>query len=224
MIIGAIECLICAFLPSETSDKCELLSNIDIEQIDDYTTIYCEELEILNRYAFETVYEYTDSEGTYIDTTYYVYDASEPMDKNELFAEYYIVKISDKTGNEYIASLIVSADKDMASTLTKTPLKISACVWASPISNPKLSNSDDKQLYQLRETALNEYSKNSKIERAPITLTYQAESIEQYQDSIKKDAVGSKIIMIIFSVILALSGIGIGRFIRKKTKKNETCQ
>ena len=87
--------------------KVENASNANISDIDDYTILYVENLEVLKRYAFETVYEYRDSEGSYTDTTYYVYEDSQPMDKHELFAEYYIVKFCDKNNKEYIERLIV---------------------------------------------------------------------------------------------------------------------
>ena len=124
IIIGAIECLVAALLYNGSADKIENISEIDVSAVNDSTKIYFEEIEILERYAFETVYEYNDSENSYSDTTYYVYDDSQPMDKNELFTEYYIVKFCDNSGKEYITSLSVLAKKKVASSLKNTPLKI----------------------------------------------------------------------------------------------------
>lgn len=217
MIIGAVECGIFAIMYKGDNIKVENASNINISDIDEYTILYVENLEVLEQYAFKTMYEYRDSEGTYTDTTYYVYEASHPMDKNKLFAEYYIVKFRDKNNKEYIASLSVAADDDIVSSLKNTPLQISACVGASPVSSTTLLNTYDKQLRELRETSLNNYSQQSQIEKAHISLEYQAGNIEQYNRNAGKDAVESRVIMAIFSVILFAVAIWLIRVVRKKT-------
>lgn len=214
MIIGAIECAIFAIVYTGDSTAVVCASDIDIGDIDEYTILYFEDLEVLSRYAFETVYEYRDSEGSYTDTTYYVYDASQPMDKNELFAQYYIVKFQDMN-NTYITSLSVAADKDITSSLKETPLRISACVGASTISTSAFSNASDDQLRDLRETALNDYAKQHQIQRAHITLGYQTESLEQYDRDREQDTVSSRIMMAVVSVILLGGSIWLIRILRK---------
>ena len=220
MIIGAIECAIFAITYKGDNIKVENASDINLSDIDEYTILYVENLEILERYAFKTVYEYRDSEGTYTDTTYYVYEASHPMDKHKLFAEYYIVKFRDKNNKEYIASLSVAADDDIASSLKNTPLQISACVGASPFSSTTFLNTYDKQLRELRETSLNNYSQQSQIERTHITLGYQAENIEQYNRDTEKDVVEVRVMMAIFSVALLAVAVWLIRVVRKAKIKN----
>lgn len=219
IVIGAIECAIFAIVYKGDNIQVENASDINISDIDEYTILYVENLEILERYAFETVYEYRDSEGSYTDITYYVYEASHPMDEHELFAEFYIVKFRDKTNKEYIASLSVDADDDIASSLKNTPLQISACVGAAPFSSTAFSNANDKQLRELRETSLNNYSQQTQIEQANITLGYQAESIEQYDQDTEKDVIISRVLMAIFSVVLLAIAIWLMRIVRTKNKK-----
>lgn len=219
IVIGAIECAIFAIVYKGDNIQVENASDMNISDIDEYTILYVENLEILERYAFETVYEYRDSEGSYTDITYYVYEASHPMDEHELFAEFYIVKFRDKTNKEYIASLSVDADDDIASSLKNTPLQISACVGAAPFSNTAFSNANDKQLRELRETSLNNYSQQTQIEKANITLGYQAESIEQYDQDTEKDVIISRVLMAIFSVVLLAIAIWLMRIVRTKNKK-----
>ena len=217
MIIGAVECAIFAILYTGDNIKVENVSDINISNIDEHTVLYIEDLEILERYAFETLYEYRDSEGGYTDTTYYVYEDSHPKDEHELFAEYYIVKFCDKSDNEYVASLSVSASDDVASLLEDAPLQISACVGAVPISSSTvLSNENDKQLIELREDSLNKFSEKSQIERANVTLGYKAESIEQYNQDTGKDVVTTRVIMAIFSVVLIAVAVWLIRICRRK--------
>lgn len=216
MIIGAVECAFFAIVYSGDHITVENASAINISVLDEHTVLYVEDLEVLERYAFQTVDEYQDSEGSYSDTTYYVYDASHPMDGHELFAEYYIVKFSDKTGKEYIASLSVSADDHIAPALKNTPLQISACVSALPGANTAFLNANDKQLAELREAALNDYAQKSQTERAHFTLGYQAESIAQYNEAAEKDVASTRVLMAILGVTLLAAAIWLMRFVRKK--------
>lgn len=217
MIIGAIECAIFAIVYKGDRIEVKNATTINILDINEYTVLYVENLEILERYAFQTVYEYRDSEGTYTDTTYYVYDAFQPMDKHELFAEYYIVKFNDKTGKEYIASLSVDADDDIALSLRNTPLQISACVGVSPVSTATFLNTNDKQVHELRESSLSKYSQQSQIESAHITLGYQAGSIAQYNQEAEKDIVETKILMTVFCVVLLSVAIWLMCVVRMHT-------
>ncbi len=219
MIIGAIECGIFAIMYKGDNIKVENASDVTISDIDEYTILYVENLEVLERYAFKTVYEYRDSEGTYTDTTYYVYEDSHPMDKHELFAEYYIVKFHDKNNKEYIASLSVAADDDIASSIKNTPLQISACVGVSPISSTTLLNTYDKQLHEIRETSLNNYSQQLQAEKAHISLGYQAENIEQYNRDAEKSVVETRVMMAIFSAVLLAVAVWLIRVVRIKNNK-----
>ena len=72
---------------------------------------------------------------------------------------------------------------------------------------------------ELRETSLNNYSQQSQIERANITLGYQAESIEQYNQDTEKDVIRSRVLMAIFSVVLLAVAIWLMRLVRTKNKK-----
>ena len=219
MIIGALECLIFSIMFKGDNTKIENASDINISDIDESTVLYIENLEVSERYAFETIDEYRDSEGTYEDTTYYVYDASQPMDEHELFAEFYIVKFCDKNNKERIASLSVPADCDIAHSLKNTPLQISACFWVSPFSSDSfLLNTNDKKLNELRETSLNDYSQQSQIEQAHITLEYVSDSVEQYNQDKDKDDVELRVMMAIFGVLLMVASVWLILFVRKKSK------
>lgn len=220
MIIGGVECLIFSALYQETPKKIEDISDIVVSDITEYSTVYIEELDVLERYAFKTKDEYKDSEGTYTEVNYYVYDASSPMDDNELFAEFYIVKFLDKTGQEQLASLSVSSDKDIAESLNKCPTTISACIGVSPVSNSQLLNSYDKELRQIREQSLLEYSTKSELpEVNNITFGYQNESIEQYQKEYQNDVTSAKIITLVFGIILIGGGIALFIYVQKKQLK-----
>jgi hypothetical protein len=144
------------------------------------------------------------------------------MDKNELFAEYYIVKFCDNSGKEYITSLSVLAKKKVASSLKNTPLKISACTGATPVSNDELPdqlvNSNDKQLLELREKSLNGYSQNNNVPRAGFTLGYITDSVEQYQSDFAEGVVELRIMLAVLGVALILADVWLIRFIGRKTK------
>lgn len=219
MIIGAIECGIVAAVYTGDQRAIENVSDISISDIDEHTVLYVEKLEVLERYAFQTVDEYQDSEGSYSDTTYYVYPASHPMDKHTLFAEYYIVKFTDKTGKEYVASLTVSAEDDIASSLRNTPLQIGACVGAAPYANSAFSNTNDKQLAELREASLKNYSQHSQAESAQITLGYRAASIAQYEKAAAKDAASTRVLMAVLAVALLAGTVWLIGFVRRKKQK-----
>lgn len=214
MLIGAVECGIIAIIHNGESSKIEDGAKIDISDIDEYTVLYFEELEVVGRYAFQTADEYSDSDSGYTDTTYYVYEGDQPMDSHELHAEYYIVKFSDSS-NEYITSLCVAADQDVDS-LKNTPVRISACVSAAPASNSSLQNENDKKLQELREDALDAYAEDSGIERVHVTFSYQAESAEQHQSDMEKDVVIVRVILAVASVGLVVGGVCLIRFVRKK--------
>lgn len=82
MIIGGVECLIFSATYQESPKKVEHASDIIVSDITDYSVLYIEELNVLERYAFKTKDEYKDSEGTYTEVNFYVYDASSPMHLN----------------------------------------------------------------------------------------------------------------------------------------------
>lgn len=222
MIIGGVECLIFSATYQESPKKVEHASDIIVSDITDYSIVYIEELNVLERYAFKTKDEYKDSEGTYTEVNFYVYDASSPMDNNELFAEYYIVKFRDKTGQEQIASLSVSSDEEIATSLSKCPTTISACIGVSPVSNSKLLNSYDKELKQIREQSLLEYSTTSELPQiSNITFGYQNESIEQYQKEFESDVKSAKIIALVFGIVLIVGGTALFIHVRKKQSKSK---
>lgn len=216
LLIGAVCCLLGAVLYQEKPAECKALKDTDSAAIDDYTVVYCADLEVLERYAFQTMKEYRDSEGSYTDVTYYVYDASQSMDKNELVGEYYLVKFRDSTGKEYITSLSVPAEENMSKTLAKTPVKLSACLGAAPIRTGGLLNDNEEKLRQLRETALDACSEKLQLPRANITLSYRAETVEQYQKEFQKDGVTARIVMAVFAVVLCGSGVWLLRRADKK--------
>ncbi len=217
IIICAIECMLFAILYNGEKIEIKNASDISLSDIDEHTTIYIEDFEILERYAFKTVYEYSDSEGSYSSDTYYVYEATHPMDKNELFAEYFIVKFCDKNNKEYITSLCIDASNEIASSLKNVPLQISACVWTLyPSSATALSSETDKQLIEIRETSLNNYSQQSQIERAPVIFEYQSESAEQYIQDNENDAIVARILVAILGIILLAVAAWLIRVIRRK--------
>lgn len=225
IIVGAIECFIGALLYEAPVDDVKNISDVDIYEINDYSKIYFEEIEVLERYAFKTAHEYSDSENSYSDVTYYVYQDSHPMDDNQLFAEYYIVKFSDKTGKEYITSLSVAADENVKLFSDDMPLKMSVCAGASLISSDELPNLEvdypGNNEIVLRETTLNKYSQSSGISRACITLGYIAEDIEEYQQDVNKDNLAFKIALAVIGVVLTIVSIVLIRFVKKKTKESK---
>lgn len=220
LLILGTECLVFSLVSSAKAPKVENASDVNLFGLKESKVVFFEELEVLERYAFQTMDEYTDSEGTYVDTTYYVYDGSHPMDKNELHSEYYIVKLCDEDGNEFITSMSVAADRHMTSTLKKCPIKISACAWVSEFSKLKLQNSNDKKLDKLEEKALNEYSEASGIPRANVTLGYKNETIKQYQKEYKRENTTTKIMMAVFGT--AFIAIGAWLTVRKKKETTES--
>lgn len=218
MIIGGVEFLVFAAVYNPTAPEVPNTADIDLYDIEQYTTVYFDKIDVLERYAFKTMHEYKDSEGSYTDTTYYVYDASQPMDKNELISEYYIVKISDKNGGEYITSLSIDTSKDIYTTVKNAPIQISACVGASPAPLNDLSpDTTEGQLKILRETSLKEYSEKSQIPTAPVILAYKTETSEQALNNVEKETVETKIIAVIGGLVLMLAGIGL--LILTKNKK-----
>ena len=219
MIIGAVECLVFSLLYQESPDQVGTITEIEISQAKASSKMYLEELEVLERYAFQTIYEYEDSEGIYSDVTYYVYEDSHPMDRNQLFGEYYIVKFRDKTGTEYITSLSVSAYRSVAPLLAEAPVTIPACVGVRPIENRYPENSNDRELYVLQEAALDAYAQESGISRAPVTFGYLDDTIAEYQQAFEQDVASAKITALVFGLILGAGGVLLLVLPRKKKAK-----
>lgn len=219
MIIGAVECLLFSLLYQDSSNRIGSSTEMDITQAKAAAAIYLEDLEVLERYAFQTVHEYADSEGIYSEVTYHVYEASQPMDGNHLFGEYYIAKFRDKTGTEYITSLSVSAYRPVAPLLAKAPITISACVGVRPIENMYPQNTNDQELFVLQEAALDAYARESGISRAPFTFGYLDDAIVEYQQSYEQDVFSAKVIALVFGVILGAGGVLLLVLPRKKKTK-----
>ena len=121
-----------------------------------------------------------------------------------------------------IASLSVSSDEEIATSLNKCPTTISACIGVSPVSNSKLLNSYDKELKQIREQSLLEYSTTSELPQiSNITFGYQNESIEQYQKEFESDVKSAKIIALVFGIVLIVGGTALFIHVRKKQSKSK---
>ena len=220
MIVGAVMCCVFSAAYQDNPGAVAYVTELDISRVKETVTVYIEELDVLERYAFQTLYEYADSEGIYTDVKYYVYEASHPMDDNQLFGEYYIVKFKDKTGTQYITSLSVSAYKDIGPTLKNAPVTVSACVGMQPVQGPNsFTNSNDRELYDLREAALDAYSQKTGIRRANVTLGYQEETVSQYQEGFEQDVSSTKTVALVFGILLGAGGGALLVFSRKKKAK-----
>ena len=215
LILFGILSLVMGLLYQETPKQIQNMDVVDISEIRETSTFFVEDLEVLQRYAFETVHEYEDSESGYSDTDYYVYSDSQPMDKNDLFGEYYIVKFTDKTGTEYITSLSVLANKDIAPSLRNGPVRLDACVGASLIAETKLLNSNDKDLHRLREEALDAYARESQLPRANITLGYQTRTVQDNLQQQEQDVRSFKT----SNAVLGAAMLAIGSFLLVKQKR-----
>lgn len=219
MIIGAVMCLIFSVMYQENPGQVAYITELDVSRAKETVTVYIEELEVLERYAFQTIHEHEDSDGIYSDVQYYVYDASQPMDSNRLFGEYYIVKFRDKTGEAYITSLSVSASKTVAPTLHGAPVTISACVGMQPLqADGAFTNNNDIELHALREAALDAYSQKTGIRRANVTLGYQEETVSQYQKGFAQDVSSAKTVALVFGILLAAGGAALLSPRKKKAK------
>lgn len=216
MIIIGIICLGFGAFGSFETAEVKNMSDISAYGVADYTVLYFEELEVLERYAFKTEYEYRDSEGTYEETDYFVYDASQPMDDNELFAEYYIVKFSDNTGKEFVTSLCVRMDKSHKPDLATLPAQISCCAYVATISDNALANSYDVELANLRRAAINEYSGKTGASAASVALEYKTHSVSQYQQDAESDNQTTRVLMIVFGVLLVVGAVLILRLVKRK--------
>lgn len=219
MIVGAVMCLIFSAAYQDDPGAVAYVTDLDVSRVKESASVYMEELEVLERYAFQTIHEHEDSDGIYSDVQYYVYDASQPMDSNRLFGEYYIVKFRDKTGEAYITSLSVSAFKRVAPSLRDAPVTISACVGMHPLQEDSaFTNNNDLELHALREAALDAYAQKTGIRRAGITLGYQEERVSQYQEGFERDVSSAKTVALVFGILLAAGGAALLSPRKKKAK------
>ena len=223
MFLYGFLALVFAILYQPKPEKIENITEIQVSDLGDSSVVYFDRLNVVQRYAFQTIDEYEDSESGYSDVTYRVYDASQPMDRYDLHSEYYIVSFSDKSGTEYITSMSVYAEKSIRDVLSNTPVTIPACVTASRITGDSaFLNTNDKELIQLRETVLDAYAQQTGIARADIRLSYQSSSTAQYLQDFEQDTSSGRISAAVLGVIL----IGIGLFLlrlrkRKAAPKNQ---
>lgn len=222
LILGGLELIVASFFVKKSSTQVEPISNIEMTDISDLAILYAENMTVSERYAFKTVKELKDFDNSPTET-YYVYDASQPMDNNELVAEYYIVHLTDKTGEEYVASLCVRANKSISKELTNCPLTLSACVSASPLSGSIFTNSDDRALLQIRESALAAYCERQGLSPVNLTFEYLSETAAQHQAELQKSDRQSTIFLLFFGILL----FGGGLLVLKKQKtlqKKETAE
>ena len=162
--------------PKEITD----ITTITADQIGEgYKPYYIEELHIIERYAFMTIDDYTDSEG-YSSTSYYPHAADEPMDEYELWEEYYIVMFYDSSGTPHLASLTT---RDFEKVSQESSV-ISACVSAtSEPADTTFMNNYDKKILELREESLNAYSAESGIPYEGIRMEYKYETLDEYYEN-----------------------------------------
>lgn len=195
-ILGTVVCLGFAVFYRPAQETVHDMSAATISGLNERTAFQIEDLEILERYAIKVIQESDGGNGMPEDSTYYVYDASAAVDEHTLWAEYYVVRFTDRE-KEYVASLMVSAGKDVS--LENIPVSITACVNAFPAS----SGADDDKLGQLRQAALEDWAQRTGAEKATVTLGYQAESADLLRSSVDKDATEIRLAMGITGVILA---------------------
>lgn len=219
LIVFGVLSLVFGLTYQETPRDIQNMASVDITEIRETSTFFVEDLQVLSRYAFKTVHEYEDSESGYSDTQYYVYSDSQPMDNNDLFAEYYIVKFSDKTGTEYITSLSVLAGKDIAPSLRSTPVRLDACLGAALIAEEKLLNSEDEDLRRLRAEALDACARESGLPRAQIKLGYQTRSVAENLHQQGREVTSAKVTNIIFGGAMLAAGIFLLVKAKRKTQK-----
>lgn len=203
LIVGSEMIFLGITTSQERTYKSENISNIDISVVNDYDVIYFEELDILERYAFQTKRVETDSEGTQTGTYYYVYDGSQRMDNNKLDKEYYLVKFCDKSGKEYITSLCVQAGMTYSPSLTSG--KTSACL--APYVSQATSSKQKAELLQLKNTAIGKYATEKQIAQASFSLEYKGTSIGQYQKNEEKYATRQRFVYILLGAVLILISI-----------------
>ncbi len=142
---------------------------------EDYKTYHIEQLYVLEKYAFITADEYEDIESGYSDITYRVYTADQPMDKYELFEEYYIVMFQDNSGEFHLASLSIrdfDISEQLAAATSEEPQIISANVAAAAKYNITEFNSRDKEINMLTNETLNAYSAEHNIPYEGILMIY----------------------------------------------------
>lgn len=216
LLIDAALALVLSVTYQEEAPEVKQLSDVNIFELTDYEVVYFDKLEILERYAFQTMDEYSDSEGGYTDIKFFVYPGSHAMDDNELTAEYYVVKFYDQEGTAYVASMTVSASDGSSISLDGGSQTISACVGIGKMSHG--SDTDDRELEQLREDALDAYAEKAQAEPVDRSLGYQSDSIDQYKAAWEEDVASTKLIAGIAGVVLTGIGVSLLVYVRKKTK------
>lgn len=195
-ILGTVVCLGVAIFYQPKPETVYHMSTARLSEMRERTVFYIENLEVLERYAIKVIQENDGSNGMPEDSAYYVYDASAAVDEYTPWAEYYVVRFTDRE-KEYVASLTVSAGKNIS--LEKLPVSITACVNVFPAS----ADASEDKLGKLRQTALESCAQRTGAEKAAVTLSYQAESADHLQSAIAKDAAEIKLAMGITGTILA---------------------
>lgn len=221
-----------SMLTKNTPETITDMSGVTPEDIVDYHVYYIEDLYILERYAFQTADEYDDIESGYTDITFRVYSGDQPMDKYELHSEYYVVMFHDKNGEPHLASLSVSASKDMSSVLNacgsgtytfEDPLTVSACVGAYYASaNEALQNRNDIEIGELRESRLAAYSGESGIPYDGLCLGYRSATKAEFAEDEVADTARNRRMFLSFGVLLLAGGILLLRFTIRKRRIGKT--
>lgn len=218
--------LIISIFTNKTPDPITDITTVFVEDIkEEWDSYYIEELHVLKRYAFVTEDVYYDSESGYEDITYRVYAGDEAMDKYDLFNEHYIVMFYDNSGTPHLASMSVSASKNM-STLLNTcedasyslnhPLTISACVGAANDTKETFTISRDEDLHLLKEEHLNAYSLEHDIPYEGIQMSYKYETLEDYTKGEVADASHNQRLFLICGILFLVGGICSIKYYKKK--------
>lgn len=221
LLVAAVELLLITILYREKPVEIQNMADVNVSVMEQYSTVYIDELYILDRYAFETIHEYRkDYETGYSsDPVYFAYEGSQPMDKNELFVEYFVVKFTDQSGKEYVASMSVLAGKRYSPSLKELPLKISAVAGAGIPSDGDIyfdfDDSNDAKLFRWKTAALDKYAESLQIPQAGITLGYQAENIQHLQALQQREDRSFRISGVVGGVALLAAGV----FLLTKTSK-----
>jgi len=112
-ILGTVVCLGFALFYLPSQETVYDMSEASLSELTERATFQIADLEILERYAIKVIQESDGSNGMPEDSAYYVYDASAAVDEYTPWAEYYVVRFTDRE-KEYVASLTVSAGKNIS--------------------------------------------------------------------------------------------------------------